>query len=217
MTPDPQARRERRAAQRRSHILEAAASVFAERGFHRTTTRDIAEAADIAEGTIYNYFQSKEDILLSIIQRLANLEGRREVMEHALQEDFRAFFARHMLERLARANESWTLFAAVLPELISTPTLRDQYNETLIKPGIEILEQHFQARRDVGEMPPIDVADAVRLASAVLVGIMFMVMLDDEGAKHMWAEPDTLAELLTVFIFGGMEAMAANPPDPATS
>lgn len=217
MTTDPQARRERRAARRRTHILEAAAAVFAERGFHRTTTRDIAEAADIAEGTIYNYFQGKEDLLISIIQRLANLEERREVMEHALQEDFRTFFARHMLERLAHANESWTLFAAVLPELINTPTLREQYKETLIKPGMVILEQHFQARRDAGEMPPVDVPAAVRLASAVLVGIMFMVMLDDDEAKRIWAEPDTLADLLTVFIFGGMEAIAALPPGSAAS
>ena len=53
-------RRERRIANRRTLILEAAARLFAEKGFHRTTTRDIAEAADVSEGTLYNYFENKE-------------------------------------------------------------------------------------------------------------------------------------------------------------
>ncbi|MFL7790868.1 MAG: helix-turn-helix domain-containing protein, partial [Anaerolineae bacterium] len=41
---------------RRNQILDAAAAVFAEKGFHRTTTKEIASRAGIAEGTIYNYF-----------------------------------------------------------------------------------------------------------------------------------------------------------------
>jgi len=44
-----------------------------------------------------------------------------------------------------------------------------------------------------------------------------MVMLDDEGTKRLWDEPETLAELLTQFIFGGMEAVAVIPPGSAAS
>jgi AcrR family transcriptional regulator len=53
--------------QKRSvQILEAAARVFAQRGYHAATTKAIAAEAGVSEGTIYNYFQSKEDLLLSI-------------------------------------------------------------------------------------------------------------------------------------------------------
>jgi len=45
-------------AARRNQILEAAASVFAAKGFHPTTIKDIAKEAGIADGTIYNYFES---------------------------------------------------------------------------------------------------------------------------------------------------------------
>ncbi len=48
------ARRERRIAARKEQILDAAAQVFAAKGFHRATTKEIAEAADVSEGTIYN-------------------------------------------------------------------------------------------------------------------------------------------------------------------
>jgi AcrR family transcriptional regulator len=61
------ARRERRIQRRRKEILEAAAEIFAGKGYDNTTTRDIAEAVDMGESTLYNYFQNKRDILLAII------------------------------------------------------------------------------------------------------------------------------------------------------
>jgi AcrR family transcriptional regulator len=63
-------RRQRRIARRRQEIMDAAAEVFSEEGYPNATTRAIAEAADMAEGTLYNYFESKRDILLGIFQQL---------------------------------------------------------------------------------------------------------------------------------------------------
>lgn len=63
------ARRERRVRRRQEEILEAAASVFAEKGYAAATTREIAAAADIAEGSLYNYFGGKRDMLVAIISR----------------------------------------------------------------------------------------------------------------------------------------------------
>jgi AcrR family transcriptional regulator len=61
-------RRQRRIDRRRAEILAAAAHTFAEKGYANTTTREIAEAADVAEGTLYNYFANKREILLAIAQ-----------------------------------------------------------------------------------------------------------------------------------------------------
>ena len=55
-------RRERQIAARREQIIQAAAGLFSSKGFHRTTTRDIAEAAEVSEGTLYNYFEDKDDL-----------------------------------------------------------------------------------------------------------------------------------------------------------
>src|SRR3990172_2901697 len=84
-------RRERRIASRRPLILEAAAGLFAEKGFHRTTTRDIAEAADVSEGTLYNYFFNKDEILLGIMSMLAEATGLPEQLEQAVEVDPQAF------------------------------------------------------------------------------------------------------------------------------
>lgn len=63
-----QARRERRIERRRTEILEAAARVFADKGYAATTTRDIAAAADMGESTLYNYFPSKREVLQAIFE-----------------------------------------------------------------------------------------------------------------------------------------------------
>jgi len=48
----------------RKAILEAALELFAKQGFYRTTTKAIARKAGIAEGTLFNYFPTKEDLAL---------------------------------------------------------------------------------------------------------------------------------------------------------
>lgn len=48
---------------RREQMIEAAVSLFIEKGFHKTTTREIAAKAGFSIGTLYEYIQSKEDVL----------------------------------------------------------------------------------------------------------------------------------------------------------
>jgi len=57
---------EERIKARRAQILEAAAALFSEKGFHSATTKEIAAAAGVSEGTLYNYFKDKRDLLISI-------------------------------------------------------------------------------------------------------------------------------------------------------
>lgn len=49
-------------------IIEAATSVFAQKGFHTAKISDIAKAAQVADGTIYLYFKSKDDLLISVFE-----------------------------------------------------------------------------------------------------------------------------------------------------
>ncbi len=65
-----EARRQRRIARKRARIMKSAAQVFAAKGYRNTTTREIARAADMAEGTLYNYFAGKREIFLSIVEEV---------------------------------------------------------------------------------------------------------------------------------------------------
>ena len=63
------ARRDRRIHRQQEEILQAAASVFSEKGYASSTIHDIALKADIGDGTIYNYFPGKREILLTIASK----------------------------------------------------------------------------------------------------------------------------------------------------
>ncbi|WP_106626199.1 TetR/AcrR family transcriptional regulator [Selenomonas massiliensis] len=63
-------RRERKKLQSRRMILEAAISEFSRKGYKETSVADIMSTADLGIGTFYNYFNSKEDLLFSLLGRL---------------------------------------------------------------------------------------------------------------------------------------------------
>ncbi|KGE03096.1 TetR/AcrR family transcriptional regulator [Pseudohaliea rubra] len=58
-----------RLERREQEILRAATELFASNGFHTTSTRRIAEAAGVSEGTVFHYFGSKHDLMLAILDR----------------------------------------------------------------------------------------------------------------------------------------------------
>lgn len=59
-------RREKKKEATKQDIFSAAAKFFVERGFDETSVDDIAEAADVAKGTFYYHFKSKDDVLLGL-------------------------------------------------------------------------------------------------------------------------------------------------------
>lgn len=63
-------RKEREKLFKRFEILNSAIKLFAEKGYEKTKLEDIAELAEFGKGTIYNYFETKEDIYLEIIDRV---------------------------------------------------------------------------------------------------------------------------------------------------
>src|SRR5215470_11730551 len=69
-------RRERRSAELRERLFRAALELFASKGYAETTVEDITEAADVGKGTFFNYFPSKEHILMAFAEmQLARLEA----------------------------------------------------------------------------------------------------------------------------------------------
>ena len=69
------------AQKRRESILEAAAAVFSEKGFHAATVEEIAARAGIGKSTVYEYFESKEDLFREVFRQgmenyLAAMRGR---------------------------------------------------------------------------------------------------------------------------------------------
>ncbi len=99
------------------HILESAITVIAEKGYHAATVADIARAADVASGSIYNYFDSKEHILIQIFEvKMAELtdsvRATVEQFEDPLAQ-IRAFITHHF-EHLQKSPDLAQVFQVEL-------------------------------------------------------------------------------------------------------
>ena len=93
----------------RRAILRAALALFAEKGFYRTTTKAVSRKAGIAEGTLFNYFETKEDLALyffeqELVEVIEWYEHDRRLQRAALAEKLFAII-HHFLERLAPYEE----------------------------------------------------------------------------------------------------------------
>lgn len=78
-------RRERRRTETRARIFDAAMKLFASRGFSETKVETITRAADVAKGTFFNYFPSKEAIIGEMAKRL--MSGLAATADQAQRED----------------------------------------------------------------------------------------------------------------------------------
>ncbi|MEW1654081.1 MULTISPECIES: TetR/AcrR family transcriptional regulator [unclassified Streptomyces] len=117
--------RERKKRQTRQRISEVAIGLFVERGFDRVTIAEVAAAADVSVNTLYNYYESKEDLVLPPDQaspeRLAAIVRARRPGESAA----RAVLAhlRDELRRRDRAVGLTTGFGRVFEMMRAAPTL----------------------------------------------------------------------------------------------
>jgi AcrR family transcriptional regulator len=94
-TPRPRravpGRRQRNKEATRQRIVTAALQLFEARGFDSTTTKQIARRARVAEGTVFNYFETKDDIALHFFERevdhaIAAVRSRKSLRNAPLEE-----------------------------------------------------------------------------------------------------------------------------------
>ncbi len=93
-------RRPKRSSQKekRARILDGALKIFAAKGFYNTRVSEIAKKAGVADGTIYNYFKSKDDILISLFEdRMERILQRlREELAGDVQSQIRRYIELHL-------------------------------------------------------------------------------------------------------------------------
>jgi AcrR family transcriptional regulator len=198
-SPDPI--REQLIEARRNQILDAAAAVFAEKGFHHATTKEIARTAGVSEGTIYNYFDSKADLLIGIMTRLAELETLDEELMGALQGDVHDFFIAMFRHRMGRIQQGQEMLQAVLPEVMVNPELRERFYQQYVLRIATLLEQYLQARIELGHIRSVNVPLAVRAVQSMFAGLLMLRILGDETLLSGW---DDLPEVLATLLFDGL-------------
>lgn len=161
----PASRRQRRSAETREKLFRAALDLFANKGFLETTVEDITEAADVGKGTFFNYFPSKDHILLAFGEmQLHKLEAAIETARKTgepMPEFLRSLGARMIQEPVRNP----AIVRALLQGFLSTTSVR----EAMLDLQRRVLAMHtemIQLGQDRGEirndLPASEIAQVFR-------------------------------------------------------
>src|ERR1700722_6546312 len=161
----PDGRRQRRSAETRERLFRSALDLFAKKGFTETTVEDITEAADVGKGTFFNYFPSKDHILLAFGEmQLGKLEAAIEMARSAnepMPEFLRALGTRMTQE----PTRNPAIIRALLQAYLSTTQVREAMID--LQNRVHALHtQMIQLGQDRGEirsdLPAADIAYVFR-------------------------------------------------------
>jgi AcrR family transcriptional regulator len=148
----------------KARLERAALTLFVARGVAETTTKEIAMAASVAEGTIYRYFPSKEQLALDLFLR--HHQGLAEALADAQRP---AKGLRAKIEAIVRcycewADRDWTLFAY---HLLNQHSFLIQVPDGMANPVTVVRDMISQAMK-AGEIPRRN----VDLAAASAIGVV---------------------------------------------
>ena len=175
---DAHARRDRR-----EEILQASLHLFATKGFHGTSMRDIARSADITEGLIYHYFENKRDLFRAIIDEYSFLPLLRTLPQLAEQLDLRALLivlARGFFDVLHQNTE---LARLLLQEVQVFPEEKEAFFADAVGESIQELSRILDDRMNERARAKVDPDISARLFFNSLLA--FFVEQEILGGKHL--------------------------------
>jgi AcrR family transcriptional regulator len=193
--------RRRRKAERPQEILEAAFLEFSRNGYAMTTLDQIAERAGVTKGTIYVYFESKEQLFISMVRELmkATLDTVQDMFERhdgstadLLRAQF-SFIYQHLVEDRRRRE----VVRMLISEASRFPELADRYHQDVHRPCLDMLQKAIQRGMDRGEIRRSAVTDCplVIIAPIALVDL-WMMMFDDRHPLDLKSYFDAHLELV---------------------
>jgi AcrR family transcriptional regulator len=171
---------------RRDHILRAATDVFARHGFRNATIKQVAKAAGVADGTIYNVFANKDAMLTALLEKL------RPDADEPSNTSMQTLF-----QQRASALEPDTLkvLRFVLAEALVDPDLRAKFLKRILHPALDPLEATLK------DDPRA--ADTSRVLVATFMGLAVLKLL---GEAHVSQHTDSVLQRMTEMLSPGEAA-----------
>lgn len=181
-----------------SRILESAERLFATQGYERTTTKQLAEASHVAEGTLFRHFENKKSILAAVIS-----EGWNTLLNDLLAtlcevSDYQDMVAL-MRHRIKDFHHHADLVKVCLTQSPFHPELCEPLQKERLRQMQEVLEAFVQTGIDRGFYRPLDPANVAQVMLILFLGISW---IDNHWLNPSSSAPsqvplaDTLADIL---------------------
>lgn len=214
-------KRERRKEARPGELLEAALTLFVEKGFAATRVEEVAQLAGVSKGTLFLYFSTKEELFKAVVRQ--NISGRFvEWGQELLQYDgTSASLLRYCMvswwERVGSTRVSG-IPKLMMSEGSNFPELAAFYTQEVIAPGEALIRKIFERGMASGEFKTVDLQHATYL---VLGPLLFLTMArkcpGPWGQESSTLEPLAYINLHVDTLLGGLLASSPATPAPPAS
>ena len=187
--------------QTRTRILKAAQRLFASLGYDGTTTRELAQAAGVAEGTLFRHFANKKAILIEVAT-----QGWIEILTDLLTElsemgSYKAV-AQVMRRRMWNFQKNADMMRVCFMEAQFHPELRDRIQSEVIDKMSDVAEAFFQTAMDKGIYRPMNpkIVAQIFLGMFAIAGFSHNTMMEPDASPQAMQE---MAEgLADIFLNG---------------
>lgn len=187
-------------------ILEAAIEIFSDKGFSAASTSEIAQKAGVAEGTIFRYYKTKKDLLLSIVGPtmsrmiapfvMRNFNG---VLDMPF-ESYEAFLRAFIVNRLDFARKNFKIIRILVQEIPFQPALREQFAENVLAQVLErvtAITEHFKAEGEVIDAPTPAI---IRFTVSSVIGYLLARLL--LMPEKDWDDEEEISQLIRFMLHG---------------
>jgi len=176
--------------QTRTKILRAAQRLFAQQGYEGTTTRDLAQAAGVAEGTLFRHFATKKAILIEVAT-----QGWVDLLTDLLTElsemgSYKAV-AQVMHRRMLHMRENADMMRVCFMEAQFHPELRDRIQSEVIAKMTDVAEAFFQTAMDRGIYRPMN----PKMVAQVFLGMFVIAGFSHDTIMEPGASPKAMQEM----------------------
>ncbi|MDJ0732799.1 MAG: TetR/AcrR family transcriptional regulator [Nostocaceae cyanobacterium] len=177
-------------AQTRDRILNAARRLFASQGFDGTTTKDLAQTAGVAEGTLFRHFANKKAILVEVATA-----GWVEILTDLLTElsemgSYKAV-AQVMRRRMWNMQKNVDMMRVCFMEAQFHPDLRERIQSEIIEKMTDVAEAFFQTAMDRGIYRQMD----AKLVAKVFLGMFAIAGFSDQTLIEPDASPQQMQSM----------------------
>ncbi|VXD21181.1 Transcriptional Regulator, TetR family protein [Planktothrix serta PCC 8927] len=191
-------------AQLEAQILQAARQLFAHKGYDDTTTRDLATAAGVAEGTLFRHFSNKKAILITIVT-----EGWVEILTDLLTElsamsSYKAV-AQLLYRRMINLHQNADMMRICFLEAQFHPELRDRIQSEIISKMTDVTEAFFETAIQKGVYRPMNpkIIAQLFLGMFAVAGFSYNTLLEPNASPQAMQE---MAEGLADIFLNGVLA-----------
>jgi AcrR family transcriptional regulator len=207
--------RERKKRQTRSLIAETARRLFAERGFDAVTVAEVAREADVSEGTVFNYFPTKEDLFYGGMEAF-EAELVEAVRQRPTGESVLAAFRRFVLDgsRTLAAEETAEVTASAARLIGASPALQARERE-IVTQASDALAAILAKETGVGvdDVEARAVANALMGVQRALITHVRAQVLDGRRGPKLAADARSQARRAFARLEAGLSDYATKPTE----